>query len=103
MKADIFIENTEKIKSPYSLKRNYSSNMKYSKNKLKEGLTFYQKAPNINIFKNFYVKMKKNFILILTIGLTLFVYYLYLFVRYFYLFFLLKIIQFKILSLLKYI
>ena len=76
MKRD-FQENSNNIKSPYSLKRNYSST-KFSKSRLNEGLIFVQKSAKINRCKNFLIKMKKNSLLILTIGLTLYIYYMYL-------------------------
>ena len=78
-------ENADNTKSPYSLKRNIITK-KTSKSKLNDGLIFMQKAPKINRFKNFLIKMKKNSVLFLTIGLTIYIYYLYLFVKIFILF-----------------
>ena len=79
MKRDLQ-EISDNIKSPYSLKRNYSST-KFSKNKLNEGLIFVQKSAKTNKCKNFFVKMKKNSLLLLTIGLIIYIYYMYLFVK----------------------
>ena len=73
-------DNIKSLKSPYSLKRNYSST-KFSKNKLNEGLIFVQKSAKINKCKNFMIKMKKNLVLLLTIGLICYIYYMYLFVK----------------------
>ena len=62
MKRDLQ-ENADNTKSPYSLKRNIITK-KTSKSKLNDGLIFMQKAPKINRFKNFLIKMKiRKFIL----------------------------------------
>lgn len=73
------LEAKQKSQSPYSLKRN-STSRKASKIKLNEGLIFSQKSEKVNSMKNSWVKLKKNFILVLAIIFILCLYYLYLFV-----------------------
>jgi len=83
MKRELTNDKSNSLISPYSLKRN-NTVRKTALNKLNNGIVINNKSKvNSNKFSNLFNQFKKSFFLILTIFITLYVYYLYLFVRIF--------------------